>query len=166
MYQPKECDLSELLKSILQEEQHNRFTLDGIVTTLGAMYVAHEDGDMVYSHKYTYCNELQSIRVDLLYRLLSNQLPPIRLYLTVSRTGKDIILSKADRLMDLFWFMDNRSTISSYSYKDLKDYKFKLRQHRVECFYFDSEIVDREYLSTLLDVPSVFYPEIQQKLKA
>lgn len=163
MFKFKEGDLLDLLKHI---PAGNMVRPDRVTTTLGTMYVAHEDGDMVYSHEYTYCNELESIRVDLLYRLLSNQLPPIRLYLILSDTGRDIILSKADRLMDLFRFIRNGYTISGHSYTDLREHKFKLRQHPVECFYFDSKTVDREYVSTLLDVPSVFYPEIQQTSEA
>lgn len=156
MFKFKESDLLDL------DELRSVFVPDRVTTTLGTMYVAHEDGDMVYSREYTYCNELESIRVDLLYRLLSNQLPPIRLYLIRSVTGRDIILSKADRLMDLFRFIRNGYTISGYFYTDLREYKFKLRQYPVECFYFDSKTVDREYVARLLDVPSVFYPEIQQ----
>ena len=166
MYQLKEGDLLNLLKDIPENELKLGFRSDRVTTTLGTLYAAYEDGDIVYSYTYTYCNQSDSLIADLLYRLLSNQLPPIRLYLIPTSTGRDIILSKADRLIDLFWFLKNSSTISGYRYRDLGHHKFRLRQHPVECFYFDSKTVDREYVSTLLDVPSVFYPETQQTSKA
>ena len=139
-----------------------------MTTTLGTIHSAYEDGDIGYAHKYsfTYPKEFDSLRADLLYRLLSNQLPPITLHIISTSTGQDIILSKADRLIDLFSFIKHEINFSGRWYKDLGHHKFRLRQHPVECYYVYPENVDKEYVSTLLDVPPVFYPEIQQTSEA
>ena len=162
MFKFKEGDLLDLLKDITENELKLSSRSDRVTTTFGTLHSAHEDGDIVYDHKYslTYCKKVDSLRTDLLYRLLSNQLPPIRLCLIPDGRGKDIILSKADRLMDLFRFVRGCFTISGYHYNDLGHHKFRLRQHPLEYFYFDPKTVDRQYVSTLLDVQSVFYHEI------
>lgn len=168
MFKFKEGDLLELLKDIPENELKLGYRTDKVTTTLGTIHSAYEDGDIVYGHYYdsTYCKEFESLRADLLYRLLSNQLPPITLYIISTSTGKDIILSKADRLIDLFQFIKHEINFSGRWYKDLGHHKYRLRQYPVECFYFDSKTVDREYVSTLLDVPPVFYPKIQQESEA
>ena len=148
---------SELLKSSL-EYRYDEYQYDNLTTTFGATYVAYEDGDLFFPDQYTYRDEFELLRANLLYRLLSNELPPIRLYLTSAGDGRNVILSHADRLRDLFRFISGTISISGYYFGDLERYKFKVRQHPVEHFYFNPKNVDREYLSALLDVPSVFYP--------
>lgn len=163
MFKFKEGDLLELLEDIPENELRLGYRTDKVTTTLGTIYSAYDDGDIVYGHYYnpTYCKEFESLGADLLYRLLSNQLPPITLYIMFS-AGKDIILSKADRLLDLFQFIKHEISYSGYWYKDLGHHRFRLRQHPVECFYVYPGNVDKEYVFTLLDVPSIYYPKIQQ----